>query len=354
MSFDRYFTRFSVKDQTLFAKRMSFLVKAGVPIIDALLLIRTQTRSRSKARVFDAVIDDVNNGKYLAVSMERHKHLFGEFTINLIRAGEKSGILSQNLAYIAEELQKKDELRRKVLGALVYPFIITFATFGITGVLMLYVFPKILPVFKSLHITLPLSTRVLIAVSGFLTVYGGWLLLGLSCLSVLLILVYKKYLICKSVFDHFILKLPVFGKMIRSYHLANFTRTLGLFLKSGVELTDALSLCSQTTTNLAYQRGIKSVEVSVTKGEPMSREIGLHTRLFPDMLPSMVAVGESTGNLSGMLIYLSEMYESDIEVLTKNLSSAIEPTLMVMMGVMVGFIAISIITPIYEITQNLH
>jgi type II secretory pathway component PulF len=142
--------------------------------------------------------------------------------------------------------------------------------------------------------------------------------------------------------------------MIKSYNLANFTRTLGLLLRSGVDVQDAISMSADTSGNLAYKYAFKRIGEAVVKGESMSREIGRERWLFGDMLPSMVAIGESTGNLSGMLIYLSELYESEVEEATKNLSSAIEPALMVLMGLLVGFIAVSIITPIYEITNNLH
>lgn len=343
-----------MKEQVLFAKRMSFLVKAGVPLIDCLALIRKQTKSRAKARVFDAVIDDVNNGQFLASSLAKHRNLFGDFAINLIRVGEESGILSQNLAHLADELQKKSELHRKVLGALVYPFVITVATIGITTVLTVFIFPKILPVFASLHVNLPLTTRVLMAVSDFLRIYGLWLLGFVVGVSVLFTYLKYKFPQVKFVFHQFLLHLPIFGILVQSYNLANFCRTLGLMLKSGMPLTDALVMVAETTPNLAYQRAFIALSESVLKGEPLSRQLGRQPALFPDTLTHMVTIGETTGGLSTSLIYLSELYEADIEELTRNLSSAIEPFLMIFMGLLVGFIAVSIITPIYEITQNLH
>lgn len=346
--------RFSIKEQAMFAKRMSFLVKAGVPLVESLSLIRDQTRSQSKARAFDLIIDDVNNGQYLASSLAKHHRMFGEFAVNLIRVGEESGILSQNLEYLSDELKKKELLRRKVLGALAYPIIITVATFGITTGLILYVFPKILPIFSSLHVNLPFSTRFLIAVSNFLIHYGLLLVLFTVVLLTVFYFAQRKIEPMRLAVHRGLFQIPIFGNLMRSYNLANFTRTLGLLLRSGVRLTNALIMVSETTPNLAYRRAYERATERVLHGEPMSRQLGTDRVLFPDLLAHMVSIGESTGSLSQTLLYLSELYESEVEEQTKNLSTAIEPVLMVMMGLLVGFIAVSIITPIYEITQNLH
>lgn len=348
------FARFSIKEQTLFAKRMSFLVKAGVPLVDSLSLIRNQTKSKSKGRIFDKVIHDVNNGQFLATSLGKHRHLFSNFAVNLIRVGEESGILSQNLAYLADELHKKDILRRKVVGALIYPIVITLATFGITGILTMYIFPKIMPIFGSLHVTLPLSTRMLIATSDFLRLYSIWLMLAVIAGLVGFAIINHHVKAVRFFWHRSMLSIPIFGGMAKSYNLANFCRTLGLLLKSGVHLADAMIMIAETTNNLAYRKSFENVAASIIKGEPMSRQLGRDQNLFPDILPHMVAVGEATGSLSTTLLYLSELYEGDVDDLTKNLSSAIEPVLMIVMGLLVGFIAISIISPIYAITENIQ
>lgn len=346
--------RFSVKEQTMFAKRMSFLVKAGVPLIECLTLIRTQTASQKKSLIYAEIIEDVNNGLFLSTSLSRRGNLFGEFAVNLIRVGEESGILSQNLTYLADELEKKEILRRKVIGALVYPAVITVATLGITGVLTMYIFPKILPVFSSLHVALPLSTRVLIRISEFMNKNGLLCFVGLAAFVFLFSIAKKKIPRVRYLSDGLTLRLPLFGRMLQSYNLANFCRTLGLLLQSGIQVTQAFEMTVETTGNLVYKIAYKEILADVTRGLPISTALAKHGKLFPDLLTHMVAIGETTGNLSTALSYLAEMYEGEVEEMTKNLSSAIEPVLMVTMGVLVGFIAVSIITPIYEITQNLH
>ena len=347
-------SRFSNKEQTMFAKRMSFLVKAGVPLIESLALIRTQTKSKSKSALYDKVIEDVNNGQFLSASLLHRGNMFGEFAINLIRVGEESGILSQNLSYLAEELEKKEALRRKIVGALIYPAVITVATLGITGVLTMYIFPKILPVFSSLHVALPLSTRILIAISGFMHNSGAWVFLLLFASVGGFVMAKNKIPRVRYMTHGIILKLPLFGRMMKSYNLANFCRTLGLLLNSGIQVSGALEMTTQATGNLVFKEAYEDIHRSVMIGLPISHALEKHEYLFPDLLTHMVAIGETTGNLSNALTYLSEMYEGEVEEMTKGLSTAIEPVLMVTMGILVGFIAVSIITPIYAITQNLH
>jgi type IV pilus assembly protein PilC len=348
------FTRFSTKDRTLFAKRLSFLIKAGVPVVECLHLIRKQTSSKGKARVYDSVISDLANGQFLATALGKFRHHFGDFTINLIRVGESSGILSQNLNYLADELQKKHALQRKVRSALVYPIFITLATLGVTSLLTVFIFPKIMPIFVSLRVPLPLTTRMLLAVSAYLQHWGIVTLFGIIALVACYILLRKKFFAVRYVSDWAVLYIPLVGMLSRTYNLTNFTRTLGLLLKSGVHLTEALGITAETTGNLLYKEAYLQAQTCVTKGEQLSRHLMRREDLFPAMLAHMVYIGETTGNLSSTLTYLSESYEAEVDEQTKNLSSSIEPVLMIMMGILVGLIAVSVITPIYEITQHLN
>ena len=347
-------TRFSIKEQTLFAKRMSFLIKAGVPILECLHVIRKQTKSKSKVRIFDVIIDDVANGQYLATSLGKFNNLFGDFTVNLIRVGESSGVLSQNLAYLADELTKKDALRRKVVGALIYPIFITVATLGVTSLLTVFIFPKLMPIFTSLHVKLPWTTRALIAVSEFLRTSWLYLIIGIILAIVSFIVVRKISKRARFFVDRILLYTPLVGSIMQGYNLTNFCRTLGLLLRSGIHLSEAMVITAETTKNLVYRNVYMDIAGSIVKGETISQTMAERTDIFPDMLAHMVGIGERTGNLSGTFVYLSELYESEVDELTKGLSSSIEPILMTVMGILVGLIAVSVITPIYEITQHLQ
>lgn len=348
------FVRFSAKDQTLFAKRLSFLIKAGVPIVESLLLLRTQTKNKGKARVLDAVIADVSSGQHLATSLGKHNRMFGDFAVNLIRVGETSGILSQNLVYLAEELQKKQALQRKVIGALVYPVFITVATIGVTAMLTAYIFPKLMPIFTSLHVELPLTTRVMIAASAYIRDWGLLTALGIVLFIMLFLFIRSRFEAFRKATDRMVLYIPLAGSIVRAYNLTNFTRTLGLMLKSGIKLTSALEVTADSTKNRVYRDACRHMATLVVRGEPISKGLAAHPRLYPDILTHMVAVGERTGSLSNTLGYLGEMYESEVDDATKSLSSSIEPVLMIVMGLMVGTVAVSVITPIYDITQHLN
>ena len=351
-SFRNFGLRISIQDKILFSRHLAVMAKAGLPLLESLRMIQQETKSRSMLKILKQVISDVSNGQFLSASLERYKDLFGDLFVNIIRVGESAGILAENLNYLADELKKKKELRSRVVSALIYPAIIFIATLGITIMLMVFIFPKIIPVFQNLNAKLPATTQFLINFSSFLTNKGIMLLIGLVVLFVIWSLLLKVNKI-KYFYHKILLFLPIFGGVSRDLNLANFTRTLGLTLKSGIRVVEALNITAQSLSNLVYKKELMQIAEEVTKGAAVSPYLTKHRRLFPSMVSQMVAVGETSGNLSETLLYLSDFYDSEVTETTKNLASTLEPLIMVVMGTIVGFIAISIITPIYEITQNI-
>jgi type II secretory pathway component PulF len=344
----------SIKEQMFFVKRLSFLIKANVPILEGLHMVNDQTKPGGHKRIIEAVIRDVSNGQSLSKSFGKFPQIFGDFGINIVKVGESSGTLSANLEYLADDLKKNQSLRQKVVGAFIYPAVITVATLGITAFLMLYLFPKIMPVFLSLHMTLPLTTRIVMATSVFLQHWWLATLIGIAAAVTAAAFGLRMSLSFRYLVESILLKLPFIGIMLRELILANTTRTLGLLLKSGITLSQAVPLTADTTQNLVYKKELNALSASVARGEQVAVFLRKNPNLFPAIMTQLIAVGERSGNLSNTLLYLSELYESEVDDFTKNLSSLIEPALMVVMGVLVGFIAVSIITPIYGITQNLH
>ncbi len=346
--------RFSVKDQMLFAKRLSFLIKSNVPILESLYILKEQTKAGAVQRVYERLITDISSGQYLHVSMKRFGNTFGHFALNIIKVGELSGILSQNLVYLANELEKRYELKRRIAGALVYPIVITLATLGITGLLTVFIFPKIMPIFASLSVELPFTTKVLLGMSLYLQQHGILTIIILAIFWFGLAMLIRSSERVRIVFDYTFLKMPIVGGIMAAYNMSNFNRTLGLLLKSGLKITDALSIVAETTENLVYRKEYLQLAKSAERGEQISKALAKRKSFFPAMTTHMIAIGEKTGTLSDTLIYLSEMYEAELNDLTKNLSSVLEPILMLVMGVIVGFVAVSVIAPIYEITQSLQ
>jgi type IV pilus assembly protein PilC len=355
--FSQWFVNFSVRmsahEKELFVRRLSFLLKAGIPILQSLTMIKDQTASGRQKKIIAALTQDVSSGQSINASLSRFKNVFGSFIINVVRVGENTGFLYQNLNYLSDELKKRRLLKTKVVGSLIYPIFIAIATVGMTTLLIIFIFPKIMPILKSVNAQLPVTTRFLISLSNFLIHDGLYVLLGLIVFTIAATLISKLSKV-RFFMDNLVPSIPLIGPIFQNYFLANICRTLGLLLKSNVTLIEALKITTETTPNLVYKKMLEKITESILRGEKFSNQFSGYQRFFPVLVSQMIAVGEATGSLSGTILYLAEFYESEVDEMTKNLSNTIEPLLMILMGVIVGFVVISIITPIYGITQHLN
>lgn len=344
------FSRIKIQDKINLARHLHITIKSGLPLAEAVDLIRRQTTSKFMRGLLNVIAEDLSKGKLLAESLEARKKYFGDFFISIVRVGEASGNLPENLLYLSRELEKQKELRGKIRAALIYPVIILVATIGITAFLVFGVLPKILPIFLDLKVELPLPTRILMATVNLFTDYG-WLIAGGI---IAFVIVVKQILRIKSVhflFDRFLLVLPLVKTLLRYITLVSFTRSLWLLLKSGMTIVDALRISAGTFHNAYYRKEIQRAAEGVRQGDQISRSFAAHPKAFPPMFTNMVQIGENTGNLEENLVYLSEYYEEEIEVRIKNLTAVLEPVLLLFMGFLVGFVALSIIIPIYQLTQ---
>lgn len=341
-----------LQEKVLFARHLAVGIKSGMTLQDSLKLILNQTKSKSFKKILNTISSDTSNGMFLAASMEKYQDVFGELFINIVRVGETSGTLIENLNYLSSELKKKQQLRSKIRGAMIYPLVIFVATIGIVATLMVGVFPKILPVFQGLKVKLPLSTKILIATSKFMTAYTIWIVV-LILILVFLIWYLSHFDFFKHTWHHTILKLPIIGGIAVKVNSATMTRTLGLLLKSGVQIIEAVNITASTLDNYVYRHELRKAGEMLRRGDFFSVYLKKAPDLFPPILVNMIEVGENTGNLTENLAYLAEFYEDDVDEILKNLSSIIEPALLLFMGLLVGFIALSVITPIYQISQSL-
>jgi type IV pilus assembly protein PilC len=350
----QFLFRFSIREQVFFSKRLSFLLTAGIPLLESLHIIRDQAKSARKKLLFSKIIDDVSNGHFLSSSLRRQQTVFSEFAVNILEVGESSGSLSQNLSYLSQELEKMHALRRKILSALVYPAFITLTTLALAIFLMEFIFPKLLPIFTSLHTTLPLITRIFIAMSSFLQVWGF-----ATCLVIVAVvgafLCARAYVPrVRTFFDSVFLRVPVMGGLAKRYILGQCFRTCGLLLQSGVPVEEAFAIAAHVTANTLYKNALAEAAQRILRGERIAKSLERYPNLFPDICAHLIAIGEKTGTLSHTCMYLSQLYEEEVDERTKNLSNSVEPILMLVMGLLVGLIAISVMTPIYAITQHLQ
>ncbi len=347
------FLKVSLQEKILFTKNLALSIRAGVSLVNSLQFMRMQLKSHSFRKILDAVITDVNRGKFLSDSLMRFNSVFGDLFINIIRIGETTGSLPDNLLFLGEELKKKSELHKKVKGALIYPMIIMVVTIIIATSMIVFVFPKILPLFQNLKTGLPLTTKILIGLSGAISSYGIWIAIGLIgfIIGFRLILRLKPV---RFLYDEFLFYVPIASRSIVNFNMANFSRTLGILLKSGIPIVDSLNISAKSLTNLVYQDYLTRAADQIRKGDYLSKFLSRYPRRFPSTMVNLITVGENTGNLTENLVYCAEYYENEVDDFVKNLSSILEPFLLLFMGGVVGFIALSFITPIYQLTRSLH
>ncbi len=344
------FLHISIGEKILFLKHLAIMIRTGMPLLGALRLIQKQKKSSSFMYVLSRVIKNVENGQFLSVSLVPFKNIFGDLFINVIKIGETSGSLVDNLEHLAAELQKRKLLRQKIRAALIYPAIISVAMLIVISILMFFVMPKIMPIFSSMKIQLPITTVIVITATNFLL--NNWLMIIVVLIAVIILMtLLLRIPPVKYLFHYFILYTPIAGAISRKAALSDLSRTLGLLLKSGVRIVEAVKTTSDSATNLVYKKVLEGAVDVVAKGGTLNSHFSKYGGLFPSEFSQMIEVGENTGTLESNLFYLADFYGDEVDELTKNLSSTIEPILLLIMGVAVGFVAIAIITPIYQLTR---
>lgn len=352
-AFDERIRTPSVLEQSLLLKRLAMLLQSGLPIGTSLrLLVEGHTVNGTQTRLAH-VVTLVESGVPLSHALERGRYPVSTFTRNVIRIGETLGTLPETLNYVAIELKAKHELRKQIIQALIYPAVIILATIAISVFLIVVIFPKIIPIFQSVHTTLPWSTRTLMALSYGLSHYG-FIVCGGLVVGLLLLMWSQRFMPVRQFIASVTLRLPVVGRLVLSYQVALGCRTLGVLLASEVRIVEALLTVMESIEHPMYRVAWLRIAEHVQTGQRLSTALRMYPKLFPAVVIQMIQAGETTGNLSESLQYLAVMYEEDVRDITKNLTTLLEPILMLVMGLVVGFIAVSIITPIYGITEHLH
>lgn len=345
----RFFERVSQEEIILFFRSVGGMLQAGLPIARALAVMGREARTLPLRRAVERAEMDINKGSSFAEALSRSP-IFSATSVAMVRAGEEGGNLSQVLLLIADELEKGHELLRKVRGAMIYPAIIISVMIGVGVLMLIYVVPSLTSTFAELKIELPWSTRLLIGASAFLTNHAVLLLISLVAL-VVGFAAFARTAVGIRTLGGLALRIPLVGSLVVETNAARVSRTLATLLTAGVPLSQALTIVRDAVGNVYYRDALISARERVEKGETLSSVLSQHSTLFPSLVGEMASVGEETGSLPQSLSRLAQFYENDIDHKTKNLSVAIEPALMLLVGAAVAFFALSVLAPTYSLVN---
>ena len=332
------------QDKVIFSRQFATMINAGVPITKALAILKDQTESKKFQNAISDLTSRVEGGSTLAAALAEHQDIFNPVYVNMVKAGETGGILDEVLDRLAEQQEKDADIVGKVRGAMIYPGVITTAALGAFFFLMIVIVPKLGAVFTSLGTQLPIYTRVLLAISGFVVKYGIELIGGMAA-GVVLLARYVKTPAGKRILDTIIIRSPIIGPIIIKVNVARFARTFGSLMSSGIAVLDALNSTSSAIGNTMFKDELNRIAKEVKNGRSISEQME-KSKLFPAIVSQMVAVGEETGELDKILLKLAIFYEKEVDTVISNITSVIEPILIMIIGTMVGFIVISVFGPL--------
>ncbi|HUX32624.1 MAG TPA: type II secretion system F family protein, partial [Gemmatimonadaceae bacterium] len=333
----------------IFTRQFSTMINSGLPLVQALDILAQQSESPALRDTTRQVVFDVESGHTVADALRKHPKAFTELYVNMVAAGEAGGILDTILLRLAVFMEKNDALVRKVKGAMIYPAVIMSVAGTAIAVLLIFVIPVFQTMFGSVHMALPLPTRIVIGMSNFLrnfwwAVFGGLMLGGYML---------KKYYATpdgKLVIDRLMLQAPVLGDVLRKTAVSRFTRTLGTLIGSGVSILDGLEITAKTAGNRVIQDAIMESRASIAGGETIAAPLK-KSQVFPPMVISMISVGEQTGGLDEMLSKIADFYDEEVDAAVSNLLALMEPMMIVFLGVVVGGMVVAMYLPIFDMVN---
>lgn len=345
-----FFNRVKAKDIVIMSRTLSVMVSASVPLVDALKNIAIQTPNPILRQVMTDVASEVETGARLSDAFERHPKTFGTFFVNMIRSGETSGQLQQVLEYLADQQEKDYDLTSRIRGAFTYP-IFVLSALGIVGFLMMaFVVPSLTSILEEAGQELPISTKILIAVSGFFQHFWVLIIIGVV-LMVLGMQFFIRTPYGREIFDRLKLRLPIFGKLFQDIYVVRFSRSLGTLISGGVDQVTALEIVSGIVGNQVWRRLIFETIREVNEGNSITTAF-LRSRYVPTLMNQMLAVGEETGRLQEVLDRISDFFKREVDNLVRNLVTLIEPMVMVLLGLAVGVMVSAIMLPLYNMSSS--
>ena len=355
INWSAYFSGFisiGLKEKIAFIQNLDLLLRSGVAAPRAMRIIAKQTANRKFKSIVETMAADVEAGKSMHEAMSTYPKVFSQIFLSMIEVGELSGNLEKSLEYLRIQLQREADLKAKTKGAMIYPAVIVCAMIVIGALLGIFVLPKLTATFKEFDTQLPILTRIVIVISDFMAGNAVLVIVGLIVIAAGLVFG-SRTPAGKRMFAYFFLHMPMISPIVKKINIARFARILGSLMKSGISVVQGLQVTGQALGNVYYQEVMLATADSVKLGVPLTDSLAKHENLFPFIVTQMLAIGEETGNLEQILDQLAEHNEMEIDDTMKNLSSIIEPLLLLVIGVVVGFLALALIMPIYNISQSI-
>jgi type IV pilus assembly protein PilC len=346
-----YFGVVSPLQKVVLTKHLGIMLRAGIPLDEALQVLESQSKGKLH-QVLSKVRGDVESGMRLGDALAEYPRIFNGYYVNMIRAGEESGSLVENLEQLSLRYGKDYELKQKAQSALLYPALVLALTGGLGAIISLFVLPRLTGLFRAFEFELPWYTRALIAVSNFMADYGLIATIG-GVIAVVALVWLARQPVVSPLTHTLYLHLPVVKKISRPLNLARFAMVLASLLKSGIPITVAVGITANVLGNMRYRQVLLEAVSRVETGEPLSSVLA-ESALFPAFATRMIMIGEQTGKLEDVLAYLAEFYETELDITLKNLSTIIEPVLLISIGIIVASVALSILTPIYNFIGSIE
>jgi type IV pilus assembly protein PilC len=342
-------SRVKERDLVVLVRQFATMIDAGLPLVQCLDILQEQQESRVLKRILKQVKKDVEEGATFSDAIKKHPKAFDNLFVNLVAAGEMGGILDVILNRLAGYIEKLAKLKKKVKGALTYPVIVVTIAIVVMAVILIYVIPVFAKLFLDAGVVLPTLTLFVMAVSDFSVRYFHWFLIGIGLL-VFFIRWLRKRPRGRMATDRILLRLPVFGMLLRKVATARFTRTLGTMLASGVPILDALDIVASSAGNAVIEKAIRESRTSIAGGRSVAEPLQ-ETKVFPAMVTQMIAVGEATGALDAMLSKIADFYDEEVDITVEALTSLLEPLLLVFLGVTIGGLLVAMYLPIFQIAD---
>ncbi len=345
-----FFNKPSFNDIVDFTRQIAIMLNAGLTIVDSLDIIKKQVTKPSLKKLIEDIDKDIKSGSSFSTALQKYRGIFSNLYIALVKSGEASGKLSDILLKLSDNLEKEREFKGKLKGAMIYPVIVVTAMFGVMFIMITFVVPKLLNLYKDFNIDLPVTTQLLIVVSSFSARFWpfiiGAVFFGIS--------LFKKYTATKAgkkSVDSLILRIPIINNVIKISSLVDSRRTLSILIGAGVSILEALAIVIETTDNAVFHESFITIKRKVEKGQSLGVSLQ-QEEIFPPILVQMALVGEQTGHLDDTLMRMSRYFEMESEIAIKALTTMIEPLILVFLGFGVGFLVLSVITPIYNLTSS--